>query len=117
MLPIDRTLRRGTYAQTTHAGVDAPMERAKFWQKQLNLTDEQTEKIAAIDEYTLEQCEKMKKGAHGNSNKMSNSIRSLRAATIKKVRSLLTPSQAAKYDVLVKQTKNGGLNDCLSAIN
>jgi Spy/CpxP family protein refolding chaperone len=110
-------LTAATYAQTTHPGVGADMERAKFWQKQLNLTDKQTEKIAAIYKETLEYCEKMKRVAHGNSNKMSNSIRPLRAATIKKVRSVLTPDQAAKYDVLVKQTKNGGFNDCVSAIN
>jgi Spy/CpxP family protein refolding chaperone len=94
----------------------AEAERAKGLQKQLNLTDKQTEKIAAINKETLDHCEKMKKVAHGNSNQMSNSIRTLGAATIKKVRSVLTPDQAAKYDVLVKQTKNGGLNDCVSAI-
>ena len=105
-----------TYAQTSHPGVDAPGERAKFLQKQLNLTDNQTYKIAAIYKETLEQCEKIKKNGHGNSNKMSNAIRPLRAATIKKVRSLLTTDQAAKYDVLIKQTKNGEVNDCVSAI-
>jgi len=104
------------YAQTTHPGVGDPLERAKFWQKQLNLTYKQTEKVAAIYKETLEHCEKIKKAAHGDSNKMSKAIRPLRAATIKKVRSVLTPDQAAKYDVLVKQTKNGGLNDCGSAI-
>jgi hypothetical protein len=72
--------------------------------------------IAAINKETLEQCEKIKKAAHGDSNKMSKALRPLRAATIKKVRSLLTPDQAAKYDVLVKHTKNAGLNDCVSAI-
>ncbi|HEV8133648.1 MAG TPA: hypothetical protein VGP85_03180 [Pyrinomonadaceae bacterium] len=104
------------YAQTTHPGVGAEEERAKGLQKQLNLTDNQTEKIAAINKETLEHCEKMKKTAHGDSNKMSKGIRSLRTATIKKVRSVLTPDQAAKYDVLVKHTKNAGLNDCVSAI-
>ena len=98
------------YAQTTpRAG--AELDRAKGLQKELKLTDTQTAKITAIFKYGAEQCEKIKKAEHGNSNRMSNSIRSLRAATIKKVRSLLTPDEAAKYDVLVKQTKNGGVND------
>jgi len=99
------------YAQTTHPGVGAEAERAKGLQKQLNLTDTQTAKIAAIYKETAEHCEKMKKAVHGDSNKRSKAIRPLRAATIKKVRSLLTPDQAAKYDVLVKQTKNGGGDD------
>ena len=103
------------YAHVTHQAV-AETDRAKGLQKELKLTDEQTAKIASIYKSSAEQCEKIKKAAHGNSNKMSNWIRPLRAATIKKVRSVLTPDQAAKYDVLVKQTKNGGLNDCGSAI-
>jgi periplasmic protein CpxP/Spy len=80
-------------------------------QKELKLTDEQTAKIASIYKSSAEQCKKIKKAADGNSNKMSKSIRPLRAATIKKIRSVLKPDQAAKYDVWVKQTKNDGVND------
>jgi hypothetical protein len=42
---------------------------------------------------------------------VGKSIRPLRAATIKKIESVLTPDQAAKYDVLIKQTKKSGVND------
>jgi len=41
---------------------------------------------------------------------MGKSIRSLRAATIKKIEGVLTPDQAAKYDVLIKHTKKSGVD-------
>ena len=85
-------------------------EKAKGLQKQLKLTDEQTAKIAAICKESAEQCERIIKVEHGNSAKMGKSIRPLRAGTIKKIEGVLTPDQAAKYDVLIKHTKKSSVD-------
>jgi hypothetical protein len=98
------------YGQVTHPSLGAP-EKAKGLQKELKLTDEQTENIASIYKECAERCEKIKKAEHGNSDNEVKSIRPLRAATIKKIRAVLKPDQAAKYDVLIKQTKKSGGND------
>jgi len=41
---------------------------------------------------------------------MGKSIRPLRAGTIKKIEGVLTPDQAAKYDVLIKHTKKSSVD-------
>ena len=80
-------------------------------QKQLTLTDDQTTKVAAIYKESAESFEKIKMAAHGNSGNLTKSSLSLRTATIKKIKGVLTPKQASKFDVMVKQTKKGGAND------
>ena len=35
-------------------------------------------------------------------------VRPLREATVKKIKAVLTPAQAVKYDKMVKDTKGGG---------
>jgi len=42
---------------------------------------------------------------------MTKSSLPLRAATITKIKGVLTAKQAAKFDVMVKQAKKGGAND------
>jgi hypothetical protein len=42
---------------------------------------------------------------------LTKSSLSLRTATIKKIKGVLTPKQASKFDVMVKQAKKGGAND------
>ena len=78
----------------------------------IGLTGDQTTKVAAIYKESAEHFEKIKKAAHGDSDKMTKSSPSLRAATIKKIKGVLTTQQAAKFDVMVKQAKKGGANDC-----
>jgi Spy/CpxP family protein refolding chaperone len=95
-------------AQGTHPTVGTPAEKAKGLQKELKLTDKQTEKISAIYKESSEKFEKIKKEEHGNTDKMVVAVRPLREATVKKIKAVLTPVQAAKYDKLVKDTKDGG---------
>lgn len=95
-------------AQGTHPGVGTPEEKAKGLQKELKLTDKQTDKIAGIYKESAEKFEKIKKDEKGNTDKMVVAVRPLREATIKKIKAVLTPVQVAKYDRLVKDTKGGG---------
>jgi protein CpxP len=97
------------YAQTGHPTTD-PAEKAKGLQKQLKLSDAQTSKIAAIYKESSEKFEKIKKDENGNTNKMTEAIKPLRAATIKKIKAILTPTQKVKYDKLIKDTSAGGGN-------
>jgi protein CpxP len=87
-----------------------PMEKAKGLQKQLNLTDKQTEKVGVIYKESSEKFDKIKAEDHGNTNKMMVSVGPLRTATIKKIKAVLTPTQTVKYDRLVKESKNSTLN-------
>ena len=98
-----------TFAQNTHMVTD-PVDKAKALQKQLKLNDAQTAKVATIYQESSQQFDKIKKAENGNTDKMMKSIGPLRAATIKKIKALLTPKQAAKYDALVKDTKATGGN-------
>lgn len=97
------------YSQVTHTTPD-PEEKAKGLQKQLKLTDEQTMKVAAIYKESAEKFEKIKVKEHGNTQKMIKSIDPLRAATVKKIKGVLTPKQAVKYDALIKDAKESGGN-------
>lgn len=101
-------LAAAAYAQTGHAAVGNPVEKAKGLQKELKLTDDQTTKVAAIYKESADKFEKIKKDEHGNTDKMVVAIRPLREATVKKIKAVLTPAQAVKYDKLVKDTKGGG---------
>lgn len=87
-----------------------PEEKAKELQKQLKLTDVQTTKIAAIYKESSEKFEKIKADTHGDNAKMVVAIEPLRTATIKKIKTVLTPKQRVKYDALVKGAKNSGGN-------
>jgi hypothetical protein len=98
-----------SFAQAAKATTD-PVEKAKGLQKQLKLTDDQTTKVAAIYKESSEKFEKIKVKEHGNTNKMVVAIAPLRTATIKKIKTVLTPVQKVKYEKLVKDTKNTGGN-------
>ena len=98
-------LTTASYAQVSHPAPGNPEEKAKGLQKQLTLTDDQTTKVAAIYK---ESAEKFEKAEHGNSDKMTKSTSPLRAATIKKIKGVLTPKQAVKFDALIKQKKKSG---------
>ena len=93
-------------AQTT----TDPVQKAKGLQKQLKLSDSQTSKVAAIYTESAQKFDKIKVEEHGNTNKMLVAVGPLRTATIKKIKAILTARQAAKYDVLVKESKNSSLN-------
>jgi hypothetical protein len=123
MLPLikkDQTMKRAllicslfigitaaSFAQTTKPTTD-PVQKAKGLQKQLSLTDVQTTKVASVYEESAKKFEKIKVAEHGNTDKMTTAMGPLRAETMKKIKTLLTPAQAVKYDKLVKDTKNTG---------
>jgi protein CpxP len=96
-------------AQATKVGAD-PVEKAKGLQKQLKLSDKQTEKVTAIYKESVEKFDAIKAKEHGNTNKMLADVAPLRAATIKKIKGVLTPAQVVKYDKLIKESKNSTLN-------
>jgi periplasmic protein CpxP/Spy len=103
-------------AQTNHAATSAdPKEKAIGLKKQLKLSDKQTTKIAAIYKESAEEYDKIKAEDKGNTNKMLQAVGPLRAATIKKIKKVLTPTQAVKFDKLIKDSKksssNGGWSD------
>jgi len=103
-------LTSANYAQTNRPATTDPVEKAKSLQKELKLTDQQTTKIAAIYKESAQKFDKIKAEEHGNTNKMLTAIRPLRAATIKKIKNVLTPAQAVKYDKLIKDNKGGNGN-------
>src|SRR6266700_3892418 len=85
-----------SYAQVLPSAPN-PEEKAKGLQKQLILTGDQTTKITAIYKGPYESFKKIKKAEHGNADKMMKASRSLRAATIKKSKGVLTPKRAVKF--------------------
>lgn len=97
-------------AQPAKTGTADPVQKAKGLQKQLKLTDSQTEKVAAIYKESAEKFEKIKVKEHGNTNKMMVAVGPLRAETIKKIKAVLTHSERVQYDRLIKESKNTGVN-------
>ena len=93
----------------TKVGAD-PVEKAKGLQKQLNLSNKQTEKVTDIYKESVKKFDEIKEKEHGNTNKMLADVTPLRVATIKKIKGVLTPKQAVKYDKLVKESKSSSLN-------
>ena len=90
--------------------VSEPAEKAKGLQKELKLTNHQTAEVTAVYEESARKFDKIKAEEHGNSDKMLVALKPLRAATIKKIKAVLTRSQAVKYDAMVKNTNATGGN-------
>jgi protein CpxP len=63
-----------------------------------------------IYQESAQKFDKIKAEDHGNTNKMLVAIKPLRSATIAKIKAVLTPKQAAKYNALLKETKSSGVN-------
>jgi protein CpxP len=100
-----------SHAQTKKMDVTTdPVKKAKGLQKELMLSDKQTEKIAEIYKESSSKFDKIKAEQHGNTNKMVTAIAPLRTATIKKIKAVLTPKQAVKYDKLIKNSGSTGNN-------
>jgi len=98
-----------------------PVKKAKGLQKELKLTDAQTDKIATIYQESSQKFEKIRVAKHGNSDKMLPEISTLRVATVKKIKGVLTPVQALKYDKLVSasdknSSSSGGWSDGWSSV-
>ena len=85
-----------------------PVEKSKDLQKQLKLTDKQTEKIAVIYQESSDKFEKIKAADKGDNTKMMIDIKPLREATISKIKAVLTKEQTVKYDKLLKGSKAAG---------
>ena len=94
---------------------DPAVEKAKGLQKELKLTDKQTDKVIAIYRESSAKYEKIKADEHGNTDKMLPKIAPLRKATIKKIKAILTPAQSSKFDKMIKEpnktTTYGGWSD------
>src|ERR1700744_6232857 len=99
-----------TLSRAQNKAVSAPVEKAKSLQKQLKLSDKQTEKVSEIYKESVKKFDEIKVKEHGNTNKMLADVAPLRTATIKKIKAVLTPAQAVKYDKLIKESKSGSLN-------
>lgn len=98
------------YSQSKNQPLPDPVKKAKGLQKELKLTDAQTDKIAAIYQESAKKFEKIRAEQNGNSDKMLPALRPLRVATIKKIKAVLTAEQALKYDKLVgSQDKSGNI--------
>jgi protein CpxP len=85
-----------------------PVEKSKDLQKQLKLNDKQTGEIAAIYQESSDKFDKIKATDKGDNTKMLVDIKPLRAATITKIKAVLTKEQALKYDKLLKGNKAAG---------
>jgi protein CpxP len=96
------------HAQVKSTMTSDPVEKAKGLQKKLKLTDDQTAKVAAIYKESAKKYDKIKADEHGDTNKMLVAIGPLRKETIKKIKAVLTPSQAVKYDNLVNKSNSAG---------
>ncbi len=96
------------HAQTT--STSDPVQKAKGLQKQLKLTDAQTAKVSTIYQESADKFAKIKTKDNGNTDKMLADVGPLRTSTIKKIKAILTPDQATKYDKLVTDSKNSTLN-------
>jgi protein CpxP len=103
-------LTAASYAQTALPRTTDPVEKAKGLQKQLNLTNNQTTKIAAIYQESAQKFDKIKVREHGNTSKMMASVGPLRTETIKKIKSVLTPRESVKYDKLLEENRSTGGN-------
>jgi protein CpxP len=93
------------FSQAGHPNTTDPAVKAKQLQKQLKLNDSQTQKVTAIYEESSKKYSKIKADEHGDTNKMLVDIKPLRAATISKIKAVLTPKQSAEYDELLKSKK------------
>lgn len=93
------------HAQTKIAST--PAEKAKDLQEKLHLTNHQTEKVAAIYDESAHKYEKIKAEEHGDNNKMAIKLAPVRRETIKKIKEVLTPSQGAKFDKMIKNSSAG----------
>jgi len=98
----------GVAAAAQVKSVTDPGDKARGLQKQLKLTDAQTSRVAVIYKESAEKFAKIKTADHGNTNKIAVDVAPLRAATIKKIKAILTPHEAAKYDKLVKESSTSG---------
>jgi protein CpxP len=107
-------------AQAPTSGTN-PRDKAKGLQKQLNLSDKQSEKVYAIYKESVAEFDKIKAKEKGNTDKMLADVKPLRMVTIKKIKGVLTPAQTVKYDKLLKESKssslNGGWSDGWSSTN
>lgn len=83
-------------------------EKAKELQGKLQLTKSQTNKVAAIYENSAAQFQKIKTAEHGDNNKMAVKLAPVRREAIKKIKAVLTPSQNAKFDKMIKDSSDMG---------
>ncbi len=81
------------------------LQKAQALQKQLNLSDSQTQQVAGIYADASQQYSQIKAKDTGNSQQLSKDKQSLANTVFSKIKGLLTPAQLTKYEAYLK--KNG----------
>ena len=84
------------------------IEKAKRLQKQLNLTDIQTNKLTVIFKQASDKFAQIESTSHGDINEMVIKMEPLRKETINKIRILLTTGQVVKFEQLLEKLDNPG---------
>ncbi len=80
-----------------------PEERAKQLQERLNLTPEQTAKVAKIYEASQKKAMEMMGSFQGDREAARKAMQEMQAKTDKDIEALLTKEQAKKYEELKKE--------------
>jgi protein CpxP len=99
------------FGQTNNQTKTDCVIKARRLQKQLQLTDVQTNKIAEIFTASFDKFERIQSANHGNTDKMMAAMAPLKRETIKKIAMVLTPAQAVKFDKIVSQVDSLGNGD------
>jgi protein CpxP len=90
----------------------SPVDQAKAMQTRLNLTDDQTSKIAAILQTQATKMDSVRTAANGDRDAMRAGMGPIRTATNDHIKMVLTPDQAAAYQKMLDERRarmqNGG---------
>lgn len=74
---------------------------------ELSLTDEQVARLKEINSKNAEEMRELRNNASGDRNQMMQQMRELRKNRDTEIRAMLTEEQAAKFDELQKEQKQG----------
>ena len=86
------------------------IDKAKGLQKQLNLTDIQTNRLTIIFKQASDKFAQIESTTHADINELIIKTAPLRKETINKIKVLLTAEQVVKFDRLLEKLDNAGNN-------
>ncbi len=86
------------------------IDKAKGLQKQLGLTDIQTNKLTVIFKQASDKFAKVESAVNGDITELTIKTDPLRKETINKIRALLTPEQVIKFEKLLVNLNNSADN-------
>ncbi len=95
------------HAQSKTAAKTAE-QKAKELQEKLHLSNSQTVKVTDIYDQSAREFEKIRTEEHGDNSKMAIKLAPLRRETLKKIKTVLTPSQNVKFDKMIKDSSAAG---------